>query len=79
MIIVEVKVRPFGYGEEKLLGTCVIANDGSGTEKRGNYYARLYGKRKRRMKPETITVKNHPRKSYHVWKLVYKVLKEIYG
>ena len=67
---------PGGRSENKrLLAQAIIANDGTGTDSRGNYFANLFLTRDKVWK--TVRIKDFPRKSYNVWKLLQRVLKEI--
>lgn len=52
-----------------------IINNGSGTEKRGNYNVRLWLKKKVAWKE--VEIKNFPRESYNVWRLIKRILNEI--
>jgi len=75
MIRVTVELWPLGSNEnKKTLAIFDIANDGTGSSERGNYKARL---NPRNAWTENAVV-NYPRKSYHVTKLVYLVLKKFY-
>ena len=59
-------------GHREVLGTAVIANDGSSeTEKRGNYNAAFFGKRTWLRQGR---VKNFPRKNLNVWHLIRRSL-----
>lgn len=61
--------------KSKVIGRAKITNAGTGTEKRGNYFFELYGKRKQPLKLGYVS--NFPRKSYNVWRLIKRVLNEI--
>ena len=78
MIYVKIELWPHGSPvNKKVIGIAVIANDGSGTDKRGNYSAVFMGKTRRSIRG--ITVRNFPRKSYTAWKLLYLALKQVFG
>lgn len=79
MIVVHIDLWPFGDNKKaKPLGNIVIANDGTGSDKSGNYDVVLshagiyYGKREEPWKRGHV--KNHKRmlSPYH---LVYKAIK----
>lgn len=74
MIRVTVELIPFGTGTPHRIGQMTLANDGTGTPHRGNYWARLWGKRRALGKP--VRVENFPRQSKNVWHLVARVLSE---
>lgn len=78
MIYVRIELWPHGFeSEAKVLGRAYIANDGTGTEKRGNYDVILLGKTAKSAK--RLKVGDFPRKSYTAWKLLYLALDKIYG
>lgn len=75
MIKVFVELWPHGNPDnKKTIAEFDIANDGSGTLERGNYKARLNIKKE--WTPNVV--KNYPRKSYPVTKLIYLALKHFY-
>ena len=59
----------------KVIAQAIIVNDGTGTEKRGNYRFTLW--LKKRDFWHNGTVKDFPRKSYNVWKLIRRILDEV--
>lgn len=74
MIVVKVELWPRGYRDSaRSLGELHIWNDGTGTEKRGNYKAQLYGKKLKKM-GKNVELKDWPRKSKNVWDLVLEML-----
>jgi len=77
MIRITVEIYPplITGRSRKTIAKALIVNDGSGTKKRGNYRAKLWLKRKSVWKE--IEIKNFPRKSYNVWKLIKRMLNEI--
>jgi len=62
--------------KEKVIARGIIINDGTGTKKRGNYSYALQLK-SRNYIWRSGKIKNFPRKSYNVWKLIKRVLDEI--
>jgi hypothetical protein len=74
MLRVTVELVPFGFEERKrILGTIVIANDGTGTHSTGHYDVQQFAVNGRRMKRKRV--ENHARLKDSVWKLVAKALK----
>lgn len=76
MIVVKVELHSAITGKVTELGTAHICNDGTGSNSRGNYVMRLFGKGGTPMK--TATLSNWPRLSKHVWALVSAMLAEVY-
>ena len=76
MIRVTVEMYPGGGKKGKrLLGMAIIANDGTGTETRGNYNAGFGMRTGRTGKMKYYaTVENFPRKSLDVWHLLRRCL-----
>jgi len=75
-IIVKI-IPPLVTGrKEREIAKAIIINDGTGTKKRGNYQFALWLKR-RDGSWRSGTVRNFPRKSYNVWKLIKRMLNEI--
>lgn len=80
MLLVTVTLIPGGYGPPEELGRIIIANDGTGDQKVGNYVVRVGRKgqtdnRQIYQKPQRQgEVKNHRRLSLSVWTLVAKAL-----
>lgn len=71
MIRVTIELLPGGDERKaKVLGTGFIANDGTGTEKRGNYRASFLRQRAHQIS----TVKNFARKSRTAWDLLMEAL-----
>ena len=60
---------------KKIIAQAIIVNDGTGTEKRGNYKFTLWLKRHNFW--HNGTIKDFPRKSYNVWRLIKRMLNEI--
>jgi len=73
MLRVTIELVPFGVeAEARKIGTMVIANDGTGSSRVGNYaYAFTYADRDAEV--ATGTIKNFPR-SLGAWSLVRKIL-----
>lgn len=86
MIVIRMEMWPGGSPERKyLLGSAIIANDGTGTQTVGHYRVRI-GRRgvdtplKPFTKPwKTGVVTNFPRMRLGAWDLLYRALKEILG
>ena len=77
MIKITIEFCPplFTGKSKKVIAEAIIVNDGTGTEKRGNYRFTLWLK-KRDFWHNGI-IKNFPRKSYNIWELLKRVLNEI--
>ena len=77
MIRVKIELVSAVDGRTETLGVMEICNEGTGTAKRGNYSGVVY--RKGTMKGlRNGKVKNYPRQSYNVWRLILKMLKECF-
>lgn len=79
MIVIRVELWPCGYEtRKKILGTMRIVNDGTGTDKRGNYYADVLRAKSSVKRPKSslrhATINDWPRKSRPVWDLVLECL-----
>ena len=75
MIKITIEVWPRGFETNKrTVATAIIANDISGTKTNGNYWAKLYKRRKAPWKEVKIT--GFPRQKLSVWELLYRILKE---
>lgn len=80
MLVVSVDLISARTGEKKNLGKVIIANDGTGTDARGNYFIRalragtsLVGWHNK--KPTRVgSVVNYPRNKESVWTLVTRAL-----
>jgi hypothetical protein len=86
MLVVRVELESAITGEMSEIARMIIANDGTGTGDRGNYWARaakgtvqndhmipaaiMHESRKLRH----AEVKDYPRQSLHVWNLVARML-----
>jgi hypothetical protein len=77
MIRVTVELIPWGIGEPKKLGVMHISNDGTGSKDRGNYIAHVFRKGSKAV-ARTGEVKNYPRLSYNIWRLVFRCLKSAF-
>jgi hypothetical protein len=80
MIEVTIRLKSArGKSRDRMLGVIVIGNDGTGTEKKGNYNYVLshsgnyFGKRKEPYKKGRI--KGYPRK-WSVYRLIQRVLRD---
>lgn len=80
MIYIKVELWPGGDRESAgTIGEAVIANDGTGSEKIGNYDAVLYGKdRKKLTGTKPIRVEGFVRKRRGAWDLIAQVLNNYY-
>jgi hypothetical protein len=78
MLRVTVELVPYGIEEEaKVIGTMLIANDGTGDYRTGNYgYVYTYADREHQIARGNI--KNFPR-SLGAWSLVKKILNKRTG
>lgn len=87
MLRVTVELLPGGWEEPELLGTLLIANDGTGDRSTGNYIVKTFSKRAKEKvgfrlwhsdtHTRVATVLKHPRLRKPVWNLVAKALKEL--
>ncbi len=76
MIVVTVELWPGGSNVgRKTLGRCIIANDGTGEDYRGNYTFTLSGKRGGTLRDGEV--KAFPRRRKDVWSLLMLCLKEV--
>lgn len=80
MIIVKVELWPGGdEARAAELGRLQIANEGThpAHPRRGDYMVRLMRKNSRRTVLRTANVKDYPRLSYPVWRLVRRALEAL--
>ena len=85
MLVIKVELHSAVDGEVTTVGEMAIDNIGGNT-KRGNYRVRIARKgynlfailKGERSPVRTGEVFNYPRKSYSVWRLVYRALAECY-
>lgn len=87
MLVVRVELHSAITGVTSEIARMIIANDGTGTNGRGNYWGRTAKGviKNDRMIPQAIMnndrkmahaeVTNYPRRSRHVWNLVARMLK----
>jgi len=90
VLVVRVELHPHGDSTPENvteLARMIVANDGTGTPKRGNYWGRTARGRVKgdRMSTPAIMhpsrafrygeVRNYPRNNKHVWNLVTRMLK----
>ncbi len=86
MIVVKIELWPLGSEERRReIGRMYIANDGSGTQVRGNYKAVVCRRgttenplRGRVRAVREGHVENYPRKSANVWKLIMRCLRSAF-
>jgi hypothetical protein len=80
MLCIKIELWPFGDEDSsREIGRMYVANDGSGTVDRGNYDVWVCRKGTTERPPNgTYTrkarVKDYPRKSYTVWRLIKRAL-----
>jgi hypothetical protein len=84
VIVVKIELHPASGGPKQLLGSMIIANDGTGALNKGNYNVAVMRKdalrRATRADPEkgvarTGRVENYPRTAYNVWRLVCRAVR----
>jgi hypothetical protein len=89
MIRVTIELISAINGQRSTLGVMDICNDGQSDDPNiGHYYGKLY--RKGAVKPQELTavtdqyvqrrgkVKNYPRKSYVIWRLIIRMLRDMF-
>jgi hypothetical protein len=77
MIVIKIELWPLGFeSHKKEIGRMLIDNQG-GTDARGDYRVRVLRKGTDRVLREG-EVKNYPRKSYNIWRLVCRALKDVF-
>lgn len=74
MLRITIELIPFGLGKPQHLGTLHLANDGTGTQDRGNYDGTLFTKTGAKMPQRVVRVEDWPRQSRPVWELVIEAL-----
>jgi len=75
MIVVKIELWPYGFESGKVeLGRMLIANQG-GTHKRGDYGVRVLRKGSEEKVLRECKVKDYPRVSYNIWRLICRALK----
>lgn len=81
MLVLRLELHSAITGKITETGTTIIANDGTGTDNLGNYTVRVGNKndagniRKIYDNPQRMgSVKNYPRLSYNVWRLIVRAL-----
>jgi hypothetical protein len=78
MIVIKIELWPYGFESgKKELGRMLIANQG-GTHKRGDYGVRVLRKGSETKVLREGEVKNYPRLSYNIWRLIYRALKSTF-
>lgn len=85
MLRVIIEIWPRGsYEHKRTLAVMDIANDGSGSEARGNYVYRVYKRGTADGFPSRMPISrsgritNYPRKSYPVWVLLKRILADAF-
>lgn len=86
VLAIKIELWPHGSEEDaEEIGRMYIANDGTGTLKRGNYDVEVCrrGTTKRPSDGGTATrtgrVEDYPRQSYNVWELVKRALNNAFS
>jgi hypothetical protein len=75
MIVVTIELWPMGIKSRKReLGRMLIDNQG-GTHKRGDYRVRVLRKGSESKVLRECEVKDYPRESYNIWRLICRALK----
>jgi hypothetical protein len=75
MIVVTIELWPMGIKSRKReLGRMLIDNQG-GTYKRGDYRVRVLRKGSESKVLRECEVKDYPRESYNIWRLICRALK----
>jgi hypothetical protein len=78
MIVVKIELHSAITGRVSRLGEIVIANDGTGTANQGNYWGKLYGKKKDVVLRSAV-VRGFPRKRLLAHDLLYRILRNALG
>ena len=77
--MIKITIEMWRHGnpiDVKTLGHIHIRNDGTGTEKRGNYTVELTKPNSNKIR--SVRIKNFPRKSYDVFNLIWRCLNEVF-
>lgn len=76
MLAIKIELWPYGdQSKAKVLGMCMIANDGTGDQETGNYYA-IFKDDKCEKKSE---VKSFPRLRLNAFDLLFRALRGAFG
>lgn len=80
MIVVKVELHSARTGQVSELGRMHICNDSTGTESRGNYQCIVLrkGQTDERAPTRVCRIQAFPRKSYSVWRLVLRALRDCF-
>lgn len=78
MIRVTIEKIKHGTGAPEVIGVMEITNDTTGTQTRGNYNARVLRRGTTQRTQRTGEVKDFPRLSHSVWRLVMRCLKSAF-
>lgn len=85
MLVIKVELHSAKTGQVTEVARMVIANDGTGTMTRGNYWGRIYRKGSKLFPLDKNVIRrgrvdNYPRFAESVWVLVAKMLEDVgYG
>ena len=78
MIVIKIELWPLGFeSHKKELGRMLIDNIG-GTRDRGDYRVRVLRKGSKDKVMRTGEVKDYPRLSYNIWRLICRALKSTF-
>jgi hypothetical protein len=81
MIIVKIELHSAITGKVSEIGRMDIWNEGTGTEKRGNYGVgvhRRHGGRMGKAFQRKGQVQDYPRLSYNIWRLVSRAIRSAF-
>lgn len=76
MVKITVDIVPPFARKRRTIARAEIVNEGTGTPERGDYKYALWGKTGKVWRVGTI--KAFPRKSYSIWRLLYRILREVF-
>jgi len=77
VLVVKVELHSAITGKVTKIAQMVIANDGTGDDKKGNYWCKTFRKNSETAVNRRGEVEDHPRLRNSVWNLVYKCLKSM--
>lgn len=78
MIVVKVELHSARTGKVTEVGRLLIANDGTGTPRRGNYTGVLLRRGSTKRVQRTARLLDYPRQSYTVWEFVRRMLNALH-
>lgn len=74
MIIVKIELHSAITGLATEIGRMKIYNDGTGTDRRGNYDIVVLKRRSEYLVQRLGRVEDYPRRSYNVWRLIARAI-----